>query len=75
MNLALITMKQVIVLFILIFSGFIAVKFHLFKLEYKNAFSDLLMKLVVPCLIIDSYMMEFDPKILSDLIKTLIYSF
>ena len=55
MILALITAKQVIVLFILIFSGFICVKTGAVKIEGRKAFSDLLVYFVVPCMIINSY--------------------
>ena len=53
MILALITAKQVIVLFILIFSGFICVKTGAVKIEGRKAFSDLLVYFVVPCMIIN----------------------
>ena len=53
MTLALITAKQVIVLFILIFSGFICVKTGAVKIEGRKAFSDLLVYFVVPCMIIN----------------------
>ena len=55
MTLALITAKQVIVLFILIFSGFICVKTGAVKIEGRKSFSDLLVYFVVPCMIINSY--------------------
>ena len=42
MELALITVKQVVVLFILIFAGFVCVKTKAVKMEGKKAFSDLL---------------------------------
>ncbi len=67
MDLASITAQQVFVLFILIGAGFVGAKFGAIKQEGKKAFSDLLIYLVVPAMIIDSYMSEFDPAIFSNL--------
>lgn len=69
MELSVITAKQVFMLFVLIFSGFAAVKFKAIKPEGKKAFSDLLLYLVVPCMIINSYMMEFNEEVLKNLVK------
>ena len=55
MNLAFITAQQVAVLFILIFTGFICIKAGVLKAEGKKAFSDLLIYLIVPAMIINSY--------------------
>lgn len=68
MTLALITAKQVIVLFILIFSGFICVKTGAVKIEGRKAFSDLLVYFVVPCMIINSYLTEFDDNIFKNIL-------
>ena len=69
MELALITVKQVVVLFILIFAGFVCVKTKAVKMEGKKAFSDLLLYLIVPAMVINSYMMEFNAEILQNLLK------
>lgn len=69
MELAAITAQQIIILFLLIFTGFVGVKAGVIKMEGKKAFSDLLMYIIVPAMIIDSYMSEFNPEILSNLIK------
>ena len=50
MQLAMITIQQVLVLFVLIFAGFICVKAGAVKREGKKAFSDLLVHFVVPCM-------------------------
>ena len=75
MDLALITAKQVIVLFCLIFAGYICTKTGVIKLEYKKAFSDLLLYLVVPIMVIHSYMTDFDPSVLSNLLLAFGLSF
>lgn len=70
MELAVITMQQVAVLFILMFIGFVSVKAGFIKIEWKQAFSNLLLYVVNPCLVINSYLAEYDPEIMKDLIKT-----
>ena len=55
MELAVITAKQVAVLFLLIFAGFACVKTGAVKIEAKKAFSDLPLYLIVPAMVINSY--------------------
>jgi len=68
MELALICAQQVAVLFLLIACGTIAVKTGVLKLENKQALSNLLVYLVVPAMIINSYRMEFSEEILRNLL-------
>ena len=70
MELAVITAKQVAVLFLLIFAGFACVKTGTVKIEAKKAFSDLLIYLIVPAMVINSYLTEFDPKVLQNLLRS-----
>lgn len=70
MELAVITAKQVAVLFLLIFAGFACVKTGAVKIEAKKAFSDLLLYLIVPAMVINSYLTEFDPKVLQNLLQS-----
>ena len=70
MELAVITAKQVGVLFLLIFAGFACVKTGVVKPEAKKAFSDLLIYLIVPAMVINSYLTEFDPKVLQNLLRS-----
>ena len=70
MQLAMITIQQVLVLFVLIFAGFICVKAGAVKREGKKAFSDLLVYFVVPCMIINSYLTDFD----SDIFRNILYA-
>lgn len=67
LELAQITMKQVFILFILIGAGFACVKAGGVKPEARKHFSAFLVNIVVPCMIINSYMQEFDPNVLKDL--------
>ena len=66
-DLALITAKQVLILFFLIFAGYLVARTGVIQLEAKKAFSDLLLYLVVPLMVIHSYMTEFDPSVFSNL--------
>ncbi len=69
MELATITAQQVGVLFLLIFAGFICVKAGVVKPESKKGFSDLLIYFVVPAMIINSYITEFNSEKLTNLIS------
>lgn len=69
MQLAVITAKQVLILFILIFAGFICVKTKAVKIEGKKAFSDLLVYFVVPCMIVNSYLTEFNKEIFNNILQ------
>ena len=53
MDLALISLKQVGIMFIMILLGFVLVKLKLIDLSAKKSFSNLLVYLVVPCMIIN----------------------
>lgn len=67
MELALICAQQVIVLFLLIGVGTLAVKTGVLKLEHKQPLSNLLVNIVVPAMIVNSYQMEFSLEILRNL--------
>ena len=69
-----ITTRQVMELFCMILAGCICSKTGAIKVEAKKAFSDLLLYLVVPAMVVHSYMTEFDEKILANLVLTLIWS-
>lgn len=68
MELALITAQQVAVLFLLIGTGMVAVKTGVLKLENKQALSNLLVYIVVPAMVVNSYRMEFSAQILHNLL-------
>lgn len=68
MELALICAQQVIVLFLLIGVGTLAVKTGVLKLEHKQPLSNLLVNIVVPAMIVNSYQMEFRLEILRNLL-------
>lgn len=68
MELALICAQQVIVLFLPIGAGAAAVKTGVLKAEGRQTLSNLLVYLVVPAMIVHSYMMEFSEEILRNLL-------
>ncbi len=70
MELAIITARQVFILFLLICAGFVGVKTGALKKEYRRGFSDLLVYLVVPAMIINSYLTTFDTEILVNIVRT-----
>ncbi len=74
MELALLTVKQVAVLFSMILAGFVCVKTGAVKMEGKKFFSDLMMSLTVPAMMLHSYLMEFDPSVLSNIVYVIGWS-
>lgn len=69
MELAQITFQQVAILFLLIFAGALCVKTGVVKPESKQAFSSLLLYLVVPLMVLSSYLTEYDPAMGANLLK------
>lgn len=70
MELAQITAGQVVMLFLLIGTGIAAVKTGVLKPEGKQTLSNLLVYLVVPAMIVNSYRMEFSMEILHNLLAS-----
>lgn len=75
MDLAVITLNQVIILFVLMAVGIICNRLNILNAEAKRILSGLLMKVIVPCMIINSYVAEFNLEILHNLIFTFVLSF
>ncbi len=70
-NLLSIAGQQVLVMFLLVLVGFAAVKSGAVKAELKSGLSDLLVNIVLPAIIINSYLTEYDPGISANLAVTL----
>ena len=68
MELAWICAQQVAVLFLLIGAGALGVKMGWLKAEGRQTLSSLLVNLVVPAMIVNSYRMEFSMEILRNLL-------
>ena len=75
MELALISVRQVIVFFILIMVGYFAAKAKVLKPEARQHFSSLLVSIVVPCMIVNSYIAEFDPQVFHGIMLAFLHSF
>ena len=75
MELALISARQVVVFFMLIMVGFFAVKSKALKPEARQHFSSLLVSIVVPCMIVNSYITEFDAEVFHGIVLAFIHSF
>ena len=73
-NLTVITAQQVLIMFLLILAGYLAVRVGALEGGARRGFSSLLVNLVVPAMIIDSYMIPFDPAILGNLARTALAS-
>ncbi len=74
MELALITARQVVELFILIAAGVLLKKVRMINGDNKRFLSDLLIKFVVPCMILNSYMGSYEDKILGNIDRSFLYS-
>lgn len=70
MDLAMITLQQVAVLFLLIFAGAVCYKLGAVQPEAKKAFSDLLLYLIVPVMVVNSYLVPFDPSTTRNLLQS-----
>lgn len=75
MELAKISLLQVIILFIIIFFGFLLAKLKLISMSAKGSLSNLLVYLVVPAMIINSYITEYDSNIMKNLLYCFLFSF
>lgn len=75
MDLAIITSQQVLILFILIAAGYICGKTGAIKIDDKKALSNVLIYLVVPAMVISSYMREFDSSSFKNLLNAFCLSF
>ncbi|MCC8098713.1 MAG: AEC family transporter [Clostridiales bacterium] len=70
-NLVSIAAQQVLVLFLLLLVGYVSVKAGAVKAELRSGLSDLLLNVILPAMIINSYLTEYDPSISANLAVTL----
>jgi len=76
MDLALVTLQQVGILFVLIVIGYICGKTGVVTSEGKKVLSNFLIKAIVPAMIVNAYLnMEFDTQILANLLQAFGLSF
>ena len=74
MELARITAQQVLILFVMILTGAVCFRSGLIKEDGKRVLSDILLYLIAPAMLIDSYMVEFDPATFHNLLMTFVLS-
>ena len=74
MELARITAQQVLILFVMILTGAVCFRSGLIKEDGKRVLSDILLYLISPAMLIDSYMVEFDPATFHNLLMTFVLS-
>lgn len=70
MDLAVITAQQVFQLLLMILAGAVCCKLGVFKPTEKSVLANLLLYLVVPAMVLDSYFTEFDPATFQNLLLT-----
>ncbi|MDD2955117.1 MAG: AEC family transporter [Oscillospiraceae bacterium] len=68
MELSLIVLKQVVIMFILILVGIVYAKWKKLTPEQNNRISDLLLTVVVPCMLVDSFQIPFNADSARDLL-------
>lgn len=68
MSLASIAFNQIIIMFLIIFIGFICYKFNLIDKEVNKKLSNILLMLINPILIFNSYQQEFSKELLNGLL-------
>ena len=68
MDLALVTLQQVGILFVLIMLGFVCGKAGVVTQEGKKILSNLLVTIIMPAMVLNSYLSEFNPQVLSNLL-------
>ena len=59
MELSLLLMQQIIKLFIMIFMGYMIVKVGILKSEDSRVFSAMVLYLIVPCVIMNAFQVEY----------------
>ena len=71
MHISLLLMNQIIQLFIMIFMGFIIVKAKLLKAEDSKILSVTILYLIIPCVIINAFQIDYTPQTVKGLLIAL----
>lgn len=71
MHISLLLMNQIIQLFIMIFMGFIIVKAKLLKAEDSKILSVIVLYLIIPCVIINAFQVDYTPQTVEGLLIAL----
>lgn len=71
MHISLLLIKQIIQLFIMIFMGFVIVKANLLKSEDSKVLSVIILYLIVPCVIVNAFQVDYTKDTVQGLLITL----
>ena len=71
MHISLLLMNQIIQLFIMIFMGFIIVKAKLLKAEDSKILSVIVLYIIIPCVIINAFQVDYTPQTVKGLLIAL----
>lgn len=71
MHISLLLMEQIIQLFLMIFMGFVIVKARLLKSEDSRVLSVIVLYLIVPCVIINAFQVDYTPQTVKGLLIAL----
>ena len=74
MHISLLLINQIIQLFIMIFMGFIIVKAKLLKAEDSKILSVIVLYLIIPCVIINAFQVDYTPQTVKGLLIALVGS-
>ena len=67
--------SQVIILLLLILIGFVLTKGHILTEQGSKSMTDMVLTIVTPCVIIKSFMREYDPSLLKNLLIAFLIAF
>ena len=71
MHISILLMKQIIQLFLMIFMGFLIVKGKLLKSEDSKVLSIIVLYLIIPCVIINAFQVDYTPQTVKGLLIAL----
>lgn len=66
---------QVVILLLLILTGFVLTKGHILTEQGSKSMTDMVLTIVTPCVIIKSFMREYDPSLLKNLLIAFLIAF
>ena len=68
MNISILLMEQIIQLFLMIFMGYLIVKVRLVKDEDSKVLSKIILYLIIPCVIINAFQVDYTPQTVKGLL-------
>ena len=71
MNISILLMEQIIQLFLMIFMGYLIVKVRLVKDEDSKVLSKIILYLIIPCVIINAFQVDYTPQTVKGLLIAL----